>query len=166
MNIDQLIKVKHQRLNAAKNQLYKTIFAIDVDMYKPQVQDGKNVLQDDDDFEEADVVGSLKTADMPLSYGFLETTKVVKIKLDDNTAKPSPVRIGNINEFDPDQIYKFLVQDTDVPEHTVIQFEIPVSLNDDTMQVMTLIKVDDAAIGQPPFIDTVHMFVPFHGDLT
>ena len=165
MNQDQLNKRKNQQLKKAKDKLYNTLYARDIDVYKPQVLDGKNVLADEDDFEEPDVVGTLKSEEMPLSYGFLDTSKAVEVTLNEEGGL-NYVRSGEVNEYAPDKAHKFLVQDPDIPLQTVIQFEIPTSLTTEAMQTITLIKVDSQPIGKPPFVDNIHIFASFHGDLS
>ncbi len=112
--MDRLIKLKHQKLRAIRNQIFNTFYARDVDIFKPLTNPGGDyVLEDEDDFEEADPVTTTRQEDLPISYGFLDTTKAIRCKLDEN-GETTFVRAGESNDYDPDKTYNFLIRDPDI----------------------------------------------------
>ncbi len=168
--MDALKKAKHRQMKAVRGKIFNTPYGRDVDIYRPYKDgEGNHVLEDEIEFEDEDEVGRLKTdEDMPISYTVLDTTKAVRCKFDSETGKLSFVRGGDSNEFEQDKQYQFLIQSDNIPTRTVMQYDVPTALaeDDDTAQTISLIKVTSIPIGEQPYLDVVHVFVPFHGDLT
>ncbi len=143
--------------------LYQTILAKDVEIYVPRELNDQYVLVDEDDFEEPELIGKIKAEVLPLMYEAAVTSKAVEVRQGINT--PGSARGNEINEYDPDTIRGFYIQTTEIPLQTVIRYNIPISLTDTAVQTITLVKVGTQTKGNPPFIDPLHQFVPFHGDL-
>jgi hypothetical protein len=130
--MDQLIKIKHRQLAKIRKQIFSTLYAKSVDIYRPYKDaEGNHVLEDEIEFEEADVVGRAPEENMPISYTVLDSTKIVQCKIDEETGKISFVRGTEANEFDVDKHYKYLVESESVPTQSVIQFEVPKTLEDE-----------------------------------
>ncbi len=162
--MDQLIIKKHQQLENIKDRLFSTFLARDVEFYEPEFKENGHVLLDEFDFEEAETAGTVHAERLPISYIYQKTIKAIEVEpaIDGQT---TIVRNNEINEFDPDKTYHFLVQTTDMPLRSVIQYEIPISLEDNSSQTVTLIKVNELSNGKPPFVDKIHVFTAFDREL-
>ncbi len=164
MNIDQIINRKHQQLNQIKARLFETVLVRDVELYTPDTVNNTYVLQDEDDFEEAEVVGSLKAERLPLSYVHQGTIKIIEV-WPTTSQRFGLVRDGELNEFESNKSYYFLSLNANIPLQSVIQYQVITSLDESASQQISLIKVDERAIGKPTFVNQVHTFSLFHGDV-
>ncbi|MBU2648778.1 hypothetical protein KKI24_28985 [bacterium] len=168
--MDALIKERHRQIKLVRDKIFDTPYARDVDIYRPYKDgEGRHVIEDEKEFEEADEVGTLSTDEnMSISYTVLDTTKAVRCKINEDTGKLSHVRVGEQNEFEQDKQFHFLIQSNNIPDRTVMQLEVPTALaaDDESTQTISLIKVSSIPIGVQPYIDLVHSFVSFHGDVS
>ncbi|MCG8339456.1 MAG: hypothetical protein MJE63_33525 [Proteobacteria bacterium] len=190
MTLDVLLNKAHYQLDQIKSRLFDTPLARDVDLYTPDAVNNINVIRDEDDFEEADVVGSLISERMPLVYSLQGVIKLIEVRplihgrfavvgssdfeqdKTFNFTERSPkirstvVRNNEINEFEQDRYVYFIAQDSVVPMQAVIQFQVFSNPDQSATQIIRLIKVDERSIGKPAFVNQIHTFSHFHGDLT
>ena len=190
MSPDNIISRAHFQLEQIKSRLFDTPLARDVELYTPDVINNTNVLRDEDDFEEADVVGSVLSERMPLAYSLQGSIKLVEVRpllhgrfavVGSNDFEHYPsfnfkeritkirstvVRNNEINEFEQDQLFYFIAQDSVIPMQAVIQFQVFSNPDESATQAVQLIKVDERSIGKPAFANQIHTFSHFHGDIT
>ena len=190
MNCDSIVNRIHFQLNQIKSRLFDTPLARDVDLYTPDTLNNTNVIRDEDDFEEADVVGSVISERMPLVYSLQGVIKLVEVRplvqgrfavvgsndfeqyrsfnFAERSLKPrsTVVRNNEINEFEQNRYFYFIAQDNVIPMQAVIEFQIFSSPDESATQTIRLIKVDERSVGKPAFVNQIHTFSHFHGDIT
>lgn len=131
--MDRLLKIKHRQLAEKRKAIFNTPYAFSVDLYRPYKDaEGNHVLEDEIEFEEADEIGRSPEENLPISYTVLDTTKLVRCKIDEESGKISFVRGTEVNEFEVDMNFKFLAETDNLPTQSVIQFELPKTLEDET----------------------------------
>ncbi len=189
MNFDKIVNRSHFQLEQIKSRLFNTPLAREADLYTPDVINNTNVLRDEDDFEEADVVGSVISERMPLVYSLQGSIKLVEVcplihgrfavvgssdfeqyktfDVTENSPKfrTTVVRNNEINEFEQHRLFYFVAQENVIPMQAVIQFQVFSRPDESSTQIIRLIKVDERVIGKPAFVNQVHTFSHFHGEI-
>lgn len=163
-----LLKSRHRQLRRIALNVFDTFRAWPADLYRPETDfDGLVLMADEQDFaeEDEDVVGRIVREEAPLLYASPLATRAVPCDMGGANGFALTGH-GEINEFDPDMIWRFLIEEPSVPAHSVLTFELPVDfLENGTTRTIRLIKIDHKPAGGPPFSGIVHAFAWFHGDL-